>query len=134
MFDPTSANPKGKRLAVGFNTSKALRLVVLKSSQPVVLSGGIVTSAGGGAVNVTACKYIVDGTRVATAPAQTAMAITSTHEQYVDPADNTIKSAASTPTGSLKLSSGTHSGGAVSVTMDRLRLRVAADAGTDDLD
>jgi hypothetical protein len=133
-FDPTSANEKGKRFSVAFNTSKEARAIVLKATQPVILSGGIVSDHGSdGTVNVTACKYI-DGTHIKTAPAVTAMVITSGHHQYVDTADATIKSAASTPSGGINLATSTHSGGAVSVSMSRLRLRVAADTGADDLD
>jgi hypothetical protein len=133
-FDPTSKNEKGKRFSVGFNTSKELRVIVLKATQPVVLSGGIVTSAGSGKVNISACKYIGNDSRVRTAPAVSGLAITSTHHQYVDVDTNTFKSAAATPAGMLNLASSTHSGGTVTVTMSRLRLSVVADAGTDDLD
>jgi hypothetical protein len=110
-----------KKRVIG-TTVKAV-VIVTKTALPYVISGGIVSDNGGteGKVNVSACVYM-DGHRVRETVAVADLAITTTHHVYIDPADNTVKTAASTPAGKLKLASGTHSGGQVTVTRDRLCL------------
>lgn len=89
----------------------------------VVVSGGVCTDdgSGNGKFNATACTYVYQGAAYAT-PAITSLATTNGWYAYVDPTTNTIKTAASIPSGGIEIASLAVSTGVVTATAARPKL------------
>ncbi len=111
-----------KRFAVADVT-----LVTLFTTTHLIVSGGVVTDDGaaGDKVNVTACKYLY-GRSARIAPAVVGLTVVDTHKVFIDPADNTIKTAASSA-GKVPLAACAVSGGTVTPTDERRLLATVVD-------
>jgi hypothetical protein len=102
-------------------------LVALFTDTYLVISGGVVTDDGGAGdkVNVSACTYLY-GRSARVAPAITALTVVDTQKVYIDPADNTIKTSASSA-GMVPLAGCAVSGGVVTPTDERRLLATVVD-------
>lgn len=114
------------------NLTAIFALVHHTSDQPLVVSGGVVTDAANcpadSKVDVTAVDYIVSD-RSYRANAVTDLAVTNGQHVYVDPADNTIKAGASTPSGAVKLATVAVSMSVCTPTAKRTLVTISAENG-----